>query len=67
LFLAFAQLAGRVEMYNYLPNDLKQGIHEILLADIELGMVVKDYYKDNGLCRDKRGNIHYCIKPITGI
>lgn len=54
----FALIAGRIRMYYHLPNDLKQGIQEILLTDTQLGMVVKDYYRDNSFCRNEDGTIN---------
>jgi len=30
----------------------------LLLGDTQLGMVCKDYYKDNSFCKDEEGNIN---------
>jgi hypothetical protein len=45
-------------MYNHLPNSLKAEIPEMMLTDTQLGVVVKDYYRDNSFSRDNDGNIN---------
>ena len=54
----FAHLIGRIRMYNHLPNNLKAGIDGMLLTDTQIGMVVRDYYRDNSFCRDENGRIN---------
>ncbi len=54
----FANLLGRCRMYNHLPFQLKSNIPSLLLGDTQLGMVCKDYYRDNSFCRDEQGNIN---------
>lgn len=54
----FALLLGRCRMYNHLPNQMRNDIPPILLADSQLGMVCKDYYRDESFCKDAAGNIN---------
>ncbi len=54
----FAHLVGRCRMYNHLPNGSKSKVTPLLLSDTQLGMVVKDFYRDNSFCRDSAGNIN---------
>jgi hypothetical protein len=54
----FATLVGRCRMYNHLPNGMKSNISPLLLGDTQLGMICKDYYRDNSFCRDNDGNIN---------
>jgi len=54
----FAHLVGRCRMYNHLPNGMKNEITPLLLSDTQLGMVVKDYYRDESFCKDTYGNIN---------
>jgi hypothetical protein len=43
----FASLVGRARMYQYLPSDQKKQIPQLLFGDNQLGMVCKDYYREN--------------------
>lgn len=45
-------------MYQYLPNEQKKNIPPLLFGDQQLGVVVKDHYKDSSFCRDANGNIN---------
>ncbi|MBS1640672.1 MAG: DUF3871 family protein [Bacteroidetes bacterium] len=54
----FAQIIGRIRMYNHLPNVMRNGIKEMLLTDTQVGLVVKDYYRDNSFCREGDGTIN---------
>ena len=54
----FAQLIGRARMYQHLPTEIRNGIPPILFGDQQMNSVVKDYYKDESFCRDKKGNIN---------
>jgi len=54
----FATLVGRCRMYKHLPNGMKSNISPLLLGDTQLGMICKDYYRDNSFCRDNDGNIN---------
>lgn len=54
----FANLMGRTRMYQYLPYDLKKDIPPLLLGDMQMGSVVKDFYKDDSFCRLDDGTIN---------
>jgi hypothetical protein len=54
----FALLLGRCRMYNHLPNQMRNEIPPILLGDSQLGIVCKDYYRDDSFCKDADGNIN---------
>lgn len=54
----FALLLGRCRMYQHLLQHLKTDIPPLLLGDTQLGMVCKDYYRDNSFCKDEDGNIN---------
>ena len=54
----FAQLVGRIRMYNHLPTALKGEIPMMLFGDQQMGSVVRDFYKDESFCRDANGNIN---------
>jgi hypothetical protein len=45
-------------MYNHLPNDVKRSISAVNFGDQQMGVVVKDFYKDESFCRDQNGNIN---------
>lgn len=54
----FAQLIGKARMYQHLPPKHKRHLQELNFGDSQLGMVVKDYYKDDAFCRDENGDIN---------
>jgi hypothetical protein len=54
----FALFIGRCRMYNHLPIPMKQEITPLLLSDTQLGIVVKDFYRDNSFCRDGKGDVN---------
>lgn len=54
----FALLLGRCRMYQHLPSYLKTDIPSLMLGDTQLGMVCKDYYRNNSFCKDEDGNIN---------
>ena len=54
----FAHLLGKCRMYNHLPSDVKKGITPVNFGDQQMGVVVKDFYKDESFCRDQNGNIN---------
>ena len=54
----FAQLVGRIRMYNHLPPTLRADIPIMLFGDQQMGSVVRDFYKDESFCRDDNGNIN---------
>ena len=53
----FAQLIGRGRLYQHLPKEMQKEIPELLFGDNQLGMVCKDYFRDESFCRDGNGNI----------
>ena len=53
----FAQLVGRMRMYPYLSNGMKDNIPALELRDSQINTVVKDYFQDESFCRDEDGNI----------
>jgi hypothetical protein len=46
--------AGCVNIYQLKKKD----IPPLLFGDQQIGMVVKDYYKDSSFCKDDHGNIN---------
>jgi hypothetical protein len=54
----FAQFIGKCRMFQHLPPSKKQSLKPILLGDQQLGMVVRDYYKDKSFCRMPDGTIN---------
>lgn len=54
----FAQLIGRARLYHYLPKEEKSQIPELLLNDGQISTVAKDYYLDDGFCRNDNGDIN---------
>ncbi|MGI8950082.1 MAG: DUF3871 family protein [Chitinophagaceae bacterium] len=54
----FATLVGKCRMYAHLPQQMKKNIPALMLGDTQLGIVCKDYYKDNSFCQDSDGNIN---------
>jgi hypothetical protein len=54
----FAQLVGRCRMYPFLPKRMQDEIPRLMFGDTQLGIVVKDYYKDQSFCRENDGSIN---------
>jgi hypothetical protein len=54
----FAHLVGKCRMYNHLPSEIRKGITPVNFGDQQMGIVVKDFYKDESFCRDQYGNIN---------
>jgi hypothetical protein len=54
----FAHLVGRCRMYPYLPKSMQSEIPQLLFGDTQLGMVVRDYYRDGSFCRSEDGMIN---------
>lgn len=54
----FAQLVGRCRMYNHLPYDIKKDIPALMFGDTQLGLICRDYYKDESFCRNPDGTIN---------
>jgi hypothetical protein len=54
----FAQIIGRCRMYNHLPKSMQSDIPSLPISDTQIGMVVKDYYRDDSFCRMNDGTIN---------
>lgn len=54
----FAMLLGRCRMYQHLPNHLKNGIPQMLMGDNQIGMICKDFYRDESFCKSEDGSIN---------
>jgi len=54
----FAVLIGKLRMYQHLPRHKQIEIPALALGDTQIGMVVKDYYKDQSFCKGDDGNIN---------
>lgn len=54
----FAQLIGRMKLYNYLPKEEKAIIPNFLLNDGQVSTIAKDYYQDERFCKNAEGNIN---------
>lgn len=54
----FATLIGRSKLYQYLPTNEKLNIPELKFGDNQIGIVAKDYYKDDSFCRADDGSIN---------
>lgn len=53
----FAQLLGRVKLYNAMSKQARNGIPEIGLSDNQLNTVAVDYYSDQSHARNADGSI----------
>ncbi|MBT6440315.1 MAG: DUF3871 family protein, partial [Flavobacteriales bacterium] len=53
----FAQLIGRIKMYQHLSVEQKRGLPPMPITDSQLGAVVNAYYKDENFRRDNDGSI----------
>jgi hypothetical protein len=54
----FAQIMGRLRLFQHLPRNLQSDISPLLLGDSQLNAVAKDYYKDDSFCRNDSGEIN---------
>ncbi len=54
----FAQLIGRMKLYQYLSKSEKVGIPQLLINDSQISSIAKDYYQDERFCRNEDGNIN---------
>jgi len=54
----FAQLIGRMKLYQYLSKSEKVGIPPLLINDSQISSIAKDYYQDERFCRNEDGNIN---------
>src|SRR5690606_8671671 len=53
----FAQLLGKVKLYNYLPKEEKALLPEVILNDNHFNTMAKDYYQDKSFCKNDSGEI----------
>ncbi|TZF85811.1 DUF3871 family protein (plasmid) [Pedobacter sp. BS3] len=53
----FAQLVGRCRMYHYLPNEFKKKLPVFQFGDTQLGILTRDYYKDEAFRQYEDGSI----------
>ncbi len=54
----FAQLIGRMKLYQYLSKSERAGIPSLLINDSQISSIAKDYYQDERFCRNEDGNIN---------
>ncbi len=54
----FAQIIGRCRMYNHLPKSIQSDKPSLPISDTQIGMVVKDYYRDDSFCKMNDGTIN---------
>lgn len=54
----FAQLIGRLRLYQYLPYRERIKIPAIQLSDTQINVVAHDYFKDESFCKDDTGSIN---------
>lgn len=54
----FAQIIGKVRLYQHLPKKEKLVIPMLELNDGQMSTVAKDYYDDESFSRDEQGNIN---------
>jgi len=53
----FATIIGKCRMYSHLPYDLKRNIPPLLMGDTQIGMVCKEYFKNDSFNCDSDGSI----------
>ena len=53
----FATLIGRSRLYQHLPSDVRKSLPVLKFGDNQIGIVARDYYKDNSFCRQENGAI----------
>ncbi len=54
----FAQLIGRIRLYNYLPQKYKKAIPNFTLNDSQVSTIARDFYKDNRFGKNENGRIN---------
>ncbi|WP_075343153.1 DUF3871 family protein [Tenacibaculum agarivorans] len=54
----FAQLIGRMRLYNYLPKEEKAIIPSLNLNDGQVSTIAKDFYQDERFCKDEDNTIN---------
>jgi len=53
----FAQLIGRLRMYQLMPSDLRKDVFQPGLSDTQVNAVVKDYFFDRYFMKNENGTI----------
>lgn len=54
----FAQLLGKVKLYNYLPKNIKANLPQLSFTDSQFNTIAKDYYSDESFCKQEDDNIN---------
>ncbi|MBS9766549.1 MAG: DUF3871 family protein [Flavobacteriaceae bacterium] len=54
----FAQLIGRMRLYHYLPQKLKNQVPNFSLNDGQVTVIAKNFYQDERFCRNEQGKIN---------
>lgn len=54
----FASLIGRSRLYQHLPANFKRSLPLLQFGDNQIGIIAKDYYKDDSFCRAEDGSIN---------
>ncbi|MCT4699167.1 MULTISPECIES: DUF3871 family protein [Tenacibaculum] len=54
----FAQLIGRMRLYQYLPKEQKAIIPDFLLNDGQISTIAKDFYQDERFCKSNDSTIN---------
>lgn len=64
----FAQFLGRSRLYQYLPNEEKRKLPQMLMTDTQIGLVAKAYYQDEdfGLANTKEISMWNVYNLLTG-
>ena len=52
----FAQFLGRSRMYQYLPNEQRKMLPQMLMTDTQIGLVAKAFYKDDNFSVEEHGD-----------
>ena len=52
----FAQFLGKSRLYQYLPNEIKKKLPQMLMTDTQIGLVAKAYYNDDNFSVIEHGN-----------
>lgn len=64
----FAQFLGRSRLYQYLPNEDKKKLPQMLMTDTQIGLVAKAYYQDEdfGISSNKEISMWNVYNLLTG-
>ena len=64
----FAQFLGRSRLYQYLPNEEKRKLPQMLMTDTQIGLVAKAYYQDEdfGMPNTKEISMWNVYNLLTG-